>query len=74
MGFRQTLLPVLHVIKLEYSSCAFINYRAAACDVICSEAIVLQGGKTMERLHGNGRKFALFLLTSPASVIEHLHY
>ena len=51
-----------------------INYRAAVCDVICLEATVLLGGKTTERLYGNGRKFALFLLTSPALVIEHLQY
>ena len=48
--------------------------RAAACDVICLEAIVLPGGKTMEHLYGNRRKFASFLLTSPALVIEHLQY
>ena len=49
-------------------------YRAAACDVIFLEAVVLSGGKTMERLYGNGRKFALFSLTSPALIIEHLQY
>ena len=48
--------------------------RAAVCDVICLEAVVLPGGKTMERLYGNGRKFASFSLTSPALVIEHLQY
>ena len=47
-------------------------YRAAACDVICLEALVLLGGKTMERLYGNWRKFAS--LTSPALIIEHLQY
>ena len=36
------------------------------------EAVVLPGGKSMEHLYGNGRKFASFLLTSPALVIEHL--
>ena len=50
------------------------SYRAAACDVICLGAVVLPGGKTMECLYGNGRRFALFLLTSPALVIEHLQY
>ena len=49
-----------------------IYYRAAVCDVICLEAVVLPGGKTMERLYGKGRKFASFLLTGPALVIEHL--
>ena len=49
-------------------------YRAAACDVICLEAVVLLGGKTMECLYGNWRKFTLFSLTSPAKVIEHLQY
>ena len=48
--------------------------RAAACDVICLEAVVLLIGKTMERLYGNGKKFASFLLTSPALVIVHLQY
>ena len=48
--------------------------RAAACDVICLGAIVLPGGKTVERLYGNGRKFASFSLTSAALVIEHLQY
>ena len=48
--------------------------RVAACDVIFLEAVVLPDGKTMERLHGNGRKFASFLLTSPALIIEHLQY
>ena len=38
------------------------------------EAIVLPGGKTMEPLYGNGRKFDLFLLTNPALIIEHLQY
>ena len=51
-----------------------IDYRAAACDVICLEAVVLPGGKTMERLYGNGRKFASFSLTNPALIIEHLQY
>ena len=50
------------------------HYRVAVCDVICLEAVVLLGGKTMERLYGNGRKFASFSLTSPALVIEHLQY
>ena len=50
------------------------HYRAAACDVICLEAIVLMVGKTMEHLYGNGRKFTSFLLTNPALVIEHLQY
>ena len=49
-------------------------YRAAAYDVICLEAVVLLGGKTMERLYDNGRKIASFSLTSPALVIEHLKY
>ena len=49
-------------------------HRAAACDVISLEAVVLPGGKTMERLYGNGRKFASFSLTSPVLVIEHLLY
>ena len=48
--------------------------RAVACDVICLEAVVLLGGKTMEYSYGNRRKFALFSLTSPALVIEHLQY
>ena len=48
--------------------------RAAACDVICLEAVVLPGGKIMERLYGNGMKFASFLLTSPVLIIEHLQY
>ena len=50
------------------------GYRAAACDVIRLEAVVLPGGKTMERLYDNKKKFASFLLTSPALVIEHLQY
>ena len=50
------------------------SYRAAACDVICLEAVVLPGGKTVERLYGNGRKFASSSLTSPGLVIEHLLY
>ena len=49
-------------------------YRAAVCDVTCLEAVVLLGGKTMECLYGNRRKFASFSLTSPALVIEHLQY
>ena len=49
-------------------------HRVAACDIICLEAIVLPGGKTMECLYGNGRKFASFLLTSSALFIEHLQY
>ena len=49
-----------------------IVYRVAACDVICLEAIVLLGDKTMKCLYGNGRKFTSFLLTSPALVIKHL--
>ena len=49
-------------------------YRAAVCDVICLEAVVLPGGKTMECLYGNERKFDSFSLTSPALVIEHLQY
>ena len=60
---------VKQVLQLLYG-----NYGAAACDVICLEALVLPGGKTMERLYGNGRKFASFSLTSPALVIEHLQY
>ena len=36
--------------------------RAAACDVISLEAVVLPGGKIMERLYGNRMKFASFLL------------
>ena len=40
----------------------------------CLEAVVLPGGKAMEHLYGNGRKFASFSLTSPALVIEHLQY
>ena len=59
------LLDVLTLTKLSTSS----FYRAAAGDVICLEAVVLPGGKTMECLYGNGRKFALFSLTSPAKVI-----
>ena len=51
-----------------------LNYRAAVCDVICLKAIVLPGGKTMECLYGNGKKFTLFLLTSPALIIKHLQY
>ena len=51
-----------------------MKHRAAACDVIYLEAVVLPGGKTMERLYGNGRKFASFSLTSPTLVIEHLQY
>ena len=47
-------------------------YRAADYDVICLEAVVLPGGKTMVCLYGNGRKFASFSLTSPSLVIEHL--
>ena len=47
-------------------------YRAATCDIICLEAVVLPGDKTMERLYGNERKFSSFSLTSPALVIEHL--
>ena len=50
------------------------GYRAAACDIICLEAVVLLGGKTMERLYGTGRKFTLFSLTNPALIIEHLQY
>ena len=49
-------------------------YRAAVCDVICLKAVVLPGGKTMECLYGNGRRFASFSLTSPALIIEHLQY
>ena len=29
-------------------------YRAAACDVICLEAVVLPSGKTMERSYAMG--------------------
>ena len=54
-----------------YLSC---DYRVAVCDVICLEALVLLGGKTMERQFGNGRKVASLLLTSPALVTEHLQY
>ena len=65
-GFR------VHVSRLEFIG---NGYRAAVCDVICLEAVVvLPGGKTMECLYGNGRKFASFLLTIPALVIEHLQY
>ena len=60
--------------KLYLHSFIHEHYRAAACDVICLEAIVRPGGKTMERLYSNGRKFASFLLTSPALIIEHLQY
>ena len=49
-----------------------IIYTAAVCDVICLEAVVPPGGKPMEHLYGNGRKFASFLLTSPALVLERL--
>ena len=49
-----------------------MEYRVATFDVIYLEAIVLLGGRTMERLYGNGRKFASFSLTRPALVIEHL--
>ena len=62
------------ILKVFYSPWKKVPYRAAACDVICLETVVLPGGKTMKRLYGNGRKFASFLLTSPASVIEHLLY
>ena len=48
--------------------------RAAAYDIICLEAVVLPGGKTMEHLYGNGRKFASFLLISSVFIIEHLQY
>ena len=51
-----------------------MEYRVAAFDVIYLEAVELLGGKTMERLYGNGRKFTSFSLTRPALVIEHLHY
>ena len=49
-------------------------YRAAACDVICLEAVVLPDGKPMEHLYGNGKKFASFSLTSPALIIEYSQY
>ena len=41
------------------------HYRAAACDVICLEAVVLPGGKTMGRLYGNGRKIRLVFTNQP---------
>ena len=49
-----------------------MEYRVAAFDVIYLEAVVLLGGRTMEHLYGNGRKFASFLLARSALVIEHL--
>ena len=61
----------VHVSRLEFIG---NGYRVAVCDVICFEFVVLPGGKTMECLYGNRRKFALFSLTSPALVIEHLQY
>ena len=48
----------------KFQICFSPNYRAAVCDIICLEAVVLPGGKTMEHLYGNGRKFSLFSLTS----------
>ena len=68
------LVSIIVVGTNLISSYTILQYRAAACDVICPEAVVLLGGKTMERLYGNGRTFTLFLLTSPALVIEHLQY
>ena len=60
--------PVIYIYIYIYI------YRAAACDVICLEAVVLPGGKTMGRLYGYGRKFTSFSLTSLALIIEHLQY
>ena len=44
------------------------------CDIICLEAIVLSGGKTMERLYDNRKKFTSFLLTGPVLINELLQY
>ena len=68
----------MFIVELSNLCCpvtmASTIYRAAACDIICLEAVVLPGVKTMEYLYGNGRKFVSFSLTSPALVIEHLQY
>ena len=39
------------------------------CNVICPWAGVLLGGKTIDHLYGNRRKFASILLTDPMTVI-----
>ena len=57
---------------MSFNNIASYSYRAAVCDIICLEAVVLPGGKTTDCIYGNGRKLASFLLTSPALVIEHL--
>ena len=72
-----TLLQQSHIHMLSiglYMLPKSILHIEQLCDVICLEAVVLPGGKTMEHLYGNRRKFTLFSLTSPASVIEHLLY
>ena len=50
------------------------SYRADVCDIISLQTVVLPGGKTMDHLYGNRRKFASFLPTSPVWVIEDLQY
>ena len=50
------------------------TYRAAACDVIFLSVVILSGGKILEYLYGNRRKFASFLQTGPAMVNELLQY
>ena len=49
-------------------------HRAAQCDIICLEAVVLPGGKNMNCLYGNRVKFTSFSLIGPTSVIEALQY
>ena len=48
------------------------TYRAAVYDVIFLSVVILSGGKTMEYLYDNRRKFASFLQTGPAMVNEFL--
>ena len=72
-----TLLQQSHIHMLSiglYMLPKSILHIEQLCDVICLKAVVLPGGKTMKRLHGNGRKSTSFLLTSPALIIEHLQY
>ena len=44
--------------------------EAAECDVICLQAVVLPGDRTMEHLYGNRRKFAYFLRSSPVWLLN----
>ena len=56
MIFYFTWLQLVGIFNLKQEM-QQIYYRAAMCDVICLEAIVLPGGKTMERLYGNSPRF-----------------